>query len=224
VPCTDNRNRLALRMYIRPQLSETSLSPSGSPSARLLGESLRRRGGLSDMMPNARKARWDLLELIFKVTGMAMGSGRPAGFPWNYDRSEIIADGVIHALGICSGLIGSVIIIVIASHSTKIVTITSVLIYAAGLVAMLGFSAAYNMWPVSPTKWVLRRFDHSAIYLLIAGTYTPFIAQLKISFASGGLLTGVWLTAGFGVVLRLVLPGGSIVLRLSSIYFSVGVV
>jgi hemolysin III len=134
------------------------------------------------------------------------GSGRPAGFPWNYG-SEIIVDGVIHALGICSGLIGAVIIIVIASHSTKIVTITSVLIYAAGLVAMLGFSAAYNMWPVSPTKWVLRRFDHSAIYLLIAGTYTPFIAQLKISFASGGLLTGVWLTAGFGVVLKLVLPG-----------------
>src|ERR1700704_45557 len=143
------------------------------------------------------------------VTGMAMDSGRPAGFPWNYDRGEIIADGVIHALGICSGLIGAVIIIiiVIASHSTKIVTITSVLIYAAGLVAMLGFSAAYNMWPVSPTKWVLRRFDHSAIYLLIAGTYTPFIAQLKISFASGGLLTGVWLTAGFCVVLKLVLPG-----------------
>ena len=125
----------------------------------------------------------------------------------NYDRGEIIADGVIHALGICSGLIGAVIIIVIASHSTKIVTITSVLIYAAGLVAMLGFSAAYNMWPVSSTKWVLRRFDHSAIYLLIAGTYTPFIAQLKISFASGGLLTGVWLTAGFGIVLKLVLPG-----------------
>jgi hemolysin III len=143
------------------------------------------------------------------VTGMAMDSRRPAGFPWNYDRGEIIVDGVIHALGICSGLIGAVIIIiiVIASHSTKIVTITSVLIYAAGLVAMLGFSAAYNMWPVSPTKWVLRRFDHSAIYLLIAGTYTPFIAQLKISFASGGLLTGVWLTAGFGIVLKLVLPG-----------------
>jgi len=94
-----------------------------------------------------------------------MDSRRPAGFPWNYDRGEIIADGVIHALGICSGLIGAVIIIiiVIASHSTKIVTITSVLIYAAGLVAMLGFSAAYNMWPVSPTKWVLRRFDHSPI-------------------------------------------------------------
>src|ERR1700716_2603769 len=85
-------------------------------------------------------------------------------------------------------------IIVIASHSTKIVAIASVLIYAAGLLAMLGFSAAYSMWPVSHTKWILRRFDHSAIYLLIAGTYTPFIAQLKNSFVAGGLLTGVWLT------------------------------
>jgi hemolysin III len=85
--------------------------------------------------------------------------------------------------------------------------IASVLIYAAGLAAMLGFSAAYNMWPVSHTKWILRRFDHSSIYLLIAGTYTPFIAQLKISIASAGLLTGVWLAAGVGVVLKLVLPG-----------------
>ena len=136
-----------------------------------------------------------------------MDDKRPAGFPWNYDRGEIVADGVVHAIGICFGLIGAVIIIVIASHGAKIVAIESVLIYAVGLLAMLGFSAAYNMWPVSPTKWILRRFDHSAIYLLIAGTYTPFIAQLKISFASGGLLAGVWITAGFGVVLKLVLPG-----------------
>ena len=67
------------------------------------------------------------------LTGMALDFGQPAGVAWNYDRGEIIADGVIHAIGICSGLIGAgvFIIIVIASHSTKIVAITSVLIYAA---------------------------------------------------------------------------------------------
>src|SRR3979411_578487 len=128
------------------------------------------------------------------VPSMALDFGRPAGGAGDYDRGEIIADGVIHAIGICFGLIGAVIIIVITSHSTKIVAIASVLIYAAGLLAMLGFSAAYSMWPVSHTKWILRRFDHSAIYWLIAGTYTPFIAQLKNSFVAGGLLTGVWLT------------------------------
>jgi hemolysin III len=141
------------------------------------------------------------------VAGTAMNNRRLAVFPWNYDPREIIADGVIHVIGICFGLIGAVIIIFIASHSTKMVAIASVLIYAVALVAMLGFSAAYNLWPVSHTKWILRRFDHSAIYLLIAGTYTPFIAQLKNSFASGGLLTGVWLTAGVGVMLKLALPG-----------------
>jgi hemolysin III len=135
-----------------------------------------------------------------------MDDKRPA-FPWNYDRGEILADGVIHGIGICLGLIGAVIIVVIAGHATKAVAIESVLIYAAGLLAMLGFSAAYNMWPISPTKWILRRFDHSAIYLLIAGTYTPFMTQLKIGFASGALLTGVWITAGLGMVLKLVLPG-----------------
>jgi hemolysin III len=128
-------------------------------------------------------------------------------FRWNYDRSELIADGVIHALGVSLGLIGAITIIVIASQATTFVTIVSILIYAVGLLAMLGFSAAYNMWPISPTKWILRRFDHSAIYLLIAGTYTPFIAQLKITLASGGLLVGVWTTAAVGVVLKLVLPG-----------------
>jgi hemolysin III len=75
------------------------------------------------------------------------------------------------------------------------------------LLAMLGFSAAYNMWPISSVKWVLRRFDHSAIYLMIAGTYTPFIGQLKDGVASAGLLLGVWLTAIVGVALKLLMPG-----------------
>jgi hemolysin III len=42
------------------------------------------------------------------------------------------------------------------------------LVYVIGLVTMFALSAAYNMWPVMPAKWVLRRFDHPAIYLLIA--------------------------------------------------------
>jgi hemolysin III len=88
---------------------------------------------------------------------------------WDYDRAEIIADGVVHALGVCLGLIGAVVIVVIAVKLERI-EVAPILVYVIGLVTMLGLSATYNMWPVSPTKWVLRRFDHSAIYLLIAGT------------------------------------------------------
>ena len=49
---------------------------------------------------------------------------------------------------------------------------------SSALLTVLSVSCAYNLWPISRAKWVLRRFDHAAIYLLIAGTYTPFLAQL----------------------------------------------
>src|SRR5262245_6492325 len=85
---------------------------------------------------------------------------------WDYDRAQIIADGVVHAIGVYLGLIGAVTIVVMAVKIERI-DVAPILVYVIGLVTMLAFSAAYNMWPVSPVKWVLRRFDHSAIYLLI---------------------------------------------------------
>jgi hemolysin III len=125
---------------------------------------------------------------------------------WDYDRAEIIADGVVHAVGVCLGLIGAVTLVVIAVKLGRIEA-APILVYVIGLVTMLGLSAAYNMWPVSPAKWVLRRFDHSAIYLLIAGTYTPFLAQMKSVLTSVGLGVGVWLSAVIGMALKLALPG-----------------
>src|SRR6266568_5360565 len=109
----------------------------------------------------------------------------PGQISWDYDRAEIIADAVVHAIGVCLGLIG-VTIVMIAVNIERI-EIAPITVYVIGLVTMLALSAAYNMWLVSPAKWVLRRFDHSAIYLLIAGTYTPFLAQMKNVLASAGL-------------------------------------
>jgi hemolysin III len=68
-------------------------------------------------------------------------------------------------------------------------------------------SATYNLWPVSRAKWILRRFDHSAIYVLIAATYTPVIMQVKDSIYAIAMLIGVWCVAIVGVVLKLALPG-----------------
>jgi hemolysin III len=130
----------------------------------------------------------------------------PGQISWNYDRAEIIADGAVHAVGVCLGLIGAATIVVIAVKMERI-EVTPILIYVIGLVTMLALSAAYHMWPVSPAKWVLRRFDHSAIYLLIAGTYTPFLAQMKSALTSTGLGVGVWLSAIIGITLKLALPG-----------------
>jgi hemolysin III len=112
----------------------------------------------------------------------------------------------VHAIGVCLGLIGAVTIVVMAVKIERI-NLVSILVYVIGLVTMLAFSAAYNMWPVSSVKWVLRRFDHSAIYLLIAGTYTPFLEQMKNTLVSTGLGIGVWLSAIVGMALKLALPG-----------------
>jgi hypothetical protein len=73
----------------------------------------------------------------------------PGQISWDYDRAEIIADGAVHAIGVCLGFIGAVTIIVIAVRMERI-EVTPILIYVIGLVTMLALSAAYNMWPISP--------------------------------------------------------------------------
>jgi hemolysin III len=137
---------------------------------------------------------------------------------WNYDRAEIIADGAVHAIGIALGIAGAVILLVIALRAAHHAEIAPVIIYIVGLLSMLGLSAAYNLWPISPRKWLLRRFDHSSIYLLIAATYTPFIWHMKSGFVPTALLIVVWMTAAAGIVLKLAWPerfdGLSIVLYL----------
>src|SRR5260370_12432786 len=125
---------------------------------------------------------------------------------WDYDRAEIIADGTVHAIGVCLGFIGAVTIVVIAVR-IECIEVPPILVCVIGLVTMLALSAAYNMWRVSPAKWVLPRFDPSAIYFLIAGTYTPFLAQTKSVLASAGLGVGVWFSAVIGMALKLPLPG-----------------
>ena len=62
--------------------------------------------------------------------------------------------------------------------------------------------------PVSPLKWLFRRLDQSAIYLLIAATYTPFISQLKDDGSlSTSLLIAIWSSAIAGILIRLLFPG-----------------
>lgn len=131
----------------------------------------------------------------------------PPGIRWNYDRHEIIADGVVHAVGVLAGLIAATVLIVTACYFAPAADLVAVSIYAAGLISMLGLSAIYNLLPVSRWKWILRRFDHSAIYILIAATYTPFIAQMPLSLTSVSLMTGVWSVAVVGIVLKLFFPG-----------------
>jgi hemolysin III len=129
----------------------------------------------------------------------------PPPLSWDYDRSETIADAIVHALGLALALAGTAILLLRAVHSAEAVHLAAIGIYVVGLVALLGFSAAYNLWPVSPLKWWLRRLDHSAIYLLIAATYTAFLLPLPGS-GPAVLLIGIWLAAIAGIAIKVVWP------------------
>jgi hemolysin III len=146
---------------------------------------------------------------IFRLKQLASTSAHVAAgaIRWNYDRAELIADGIVHIIGVCFGLIAATVLIVLTAIYATRFEVAVVSVYVAGLLAMLVLSATYNLWPVSRAKWVLRRFDHSAIYVLIAATYTPVIMQVKDSILAVVLLIGVWCLAIVGIVLKLVVPG-----------------
>lgn len=122
----------------------------------------------------------------------------------SYTPIEHRVDAVVHVLGVLFAIVASVWLL--ANVGGIDVTI-SVSVYCAGLLAMTGFSAAYNMTPHHrPAKQVLRRLDHAAIFMMIAATYTP-LAVNRLGYPDGDLvLVAVWLTALFGVTMKLLVP------------------
>jgi hemolysin III len=146
---------------------------------------------------------------VFQLKQLASTSVQAAAgaVGWNYDRAELIADGVVHIIGLAAGLIAATVLVVLTVIYATTLDLVAVSIYVAGLLSMLVLSATYNLWPVSRAKWVLRRFDHSAIYVLIAATYTPFILESNDNVFAIALLIGVWCVAAVGIVLKLAWPG-----------------
>lgn len=126
-------------------------------------------------------------------------------FP-QYSRAEIIADGCVHALGIGAAIGGVIALFIAAAGKVPALSLASLIIYSVGLVAVLSFSAAYNLVAISPLKAFLRRFDHASIYLKIACTYTPFLMVKLRGWEGPGLLAAIWAVALFGITAKLVFP------------------
>jgi len=124
-----------------------------------------------------------------------------------YSHGELVADGLVHVGAIVSGIVGMTTLFRLVAIRGGIAEGLSITVYAAGFFSMFGFSLAYNMTPPSPLKWLLRRFDHSSIYLMIAGTYTPLLYQLQNRTWAWTLAIVVWVGAIAGVVLEVALPG-----------------
>lgn len=119
---------------------------------------------------------------------------------------ELLADGIVHALGLALGVAGAIALLILAISDGHPVLVAPLFIYAAGLVGMLGCSAAYNLLRSNPRRDWLRRFDHAAIFVMIAGTYTPFTTLGLDGSWSSGLTAVVWLVAAAGIALKLCQP------------------
>jgi hemolysin III len=132
---------------------------------------------------------------------------RSVMFP-QYTLGERIADGCIHIIGVTASLVALGALLIIGVRSQVLLWGVSLAVYGVALVAMFVCSAGYNLsLPVRPKlKEVFRRLDHAAIFLLIAGTYTPFVL-IKMHNAWGlGLLAVVWSIAAIGIAIKLLFP------------------
>lgn len=113
-----------------------------------------------------------------------------------YSAAERRADGFIHAIGLAAAL-AAIAVLLAGSAAYPASARMAVVIYGAGVLAMFVLSAGYNLVAPSRLKARLRRFDHAAIFLMIAGSYTP-VAGVFIGGGLGHLLLAlVW---GIGLV------------------------
>jgi hemolysin III len=124
--------------------------------------------------------------------------------PRHYPTSAAkCADLVVHIVGLALALVGGVVLLGLAVGAGSISRVVGVAIYAAGVVAMLTFSLAYN-FAEARYRPALRRLDHAGIFLMIAGSYTPFTLNLPGAWG-WGMTTAVWSLAGLGALGKLLL-------------------
>jgi hemolysin III len=135
----------------------------------------------------------------------AVRDAEPGEFP-AYRAGERIADACVHGLGVVAGAAGALVLLVAACKAGGPRLFIGVLVYAVGLLGMLGCSALYNLTPPSALKHRLRRFDHAAIFTMIAGSYTPFLLDRVGGPLGLGFLAFVWFAALGGAVLAIAAP------------------
>lgn len=119
---------------------------------------------------------------------------------------ERIADGCIHVISVTASLVALTALLIVGVRAQATLWIASLAIYGLALVATFSCSAGYHLIVRPKLKEVFRRLDHAAIFLMIAGTYTPFVL-IKMNNAWGlGLLAVVWGMAAIGIAIKLFAP------------------
>lgn len=125
-----------------------------------------------------------------------------------YTRREEIANSVTHGIGAVLSVIGLVVLIILAAWQGDIWRIISAAIYGSSLILLYLASTLYHSLQHPRLKPLLRKFDHAAIYVLIAGTYTPFLlVSLRETSIGLAFFILVWGMAAAGIVWKMFFVG-----------------
>lgn len=124
----------------------------------------------------------------------------------DYSTVEEIWHAITHGFGLLLSVSALTMLLVFASQSGDGAKIASALVFGISLILMYGASTLYHAILAPRVKAILRQLDHCAIYILIAGTYTP-ISLLGLKGSIGWWIFGVaWGIALFGITLKVVYP------------------
>lgn len=131
-----------------------------------------------------------------------MHATSPAAGP-RYSFGDELASSVIHAIGIALSIAGLAIAVAFAARLGDARTIAASAVYGTTLILLYTASTLYHSISVARAKPALRTLDHIAIFLLIAGTYTPFTLIALPRNPGIGLFAAVWTLALLGIALEL---------------------
>jgi hemolysin III len=129
----------------------------------------------------------------------------PAAVARTLSKGEEIANSVTHGLGLAASLLAFPFLVAAAARRWGTPGVVGAAVFAAALVALYLISTLYHAVPPSRAKQVLQKLDHTAIYLLIAGSYTPFTLGVLRGPWGWTLLSLVWAIAGTGIALEFAL-------------------
>lgn len=120
-----------------------------------------------------------------------------------YGAREEFLNALTHGVGILLGIVGLVLLLFKAlRHDADTLTIVSMSVYGGSIILLFLASTLYHAIPHERAKRALKTFDHCAIYLLIAGSYTPFmLVSLRTPMAMG-LMAVIWSIALIGIILK----------------------
>lgn len=122
-----------------------------------------------------------------------------------YTRGEEIANAITHGIGVVLAIVGAVLLIVFASLSGDVYKIISFTIFGITLFLLYLGSTLYHSIPNKKVKKFLRIIDHSSIYLLIAGTYTPYVLVcLRDNKKAMAIFIMIWVLTILGIVFKFI--------------------